>query len=793
MAIPLAPGEKAHMYALGGVMRGGVGRAGYIDGRVYLAIDGQHVAWGRDGDDGTLLDTLTITDQLDETPNRCTFRVNGFVPETGAEVVLTLGSKNRKERLFAGYGLTVEQVYAGVPKNVQADVACVDYTWLLGFMKVTAQYTNQSAGAIVADLVQTYAAANGFTTTNTIAAGLPVLDEITFTDEDLTTAITRVARRTGCYWYVDYHKGVHLFVTETGNGAPRALTPTHPTFTAFSRQADRTQVLTRVYVEGRGSRLLASVNAGDDRIPLESVDMFQPAGDVFAKVAFQGSQGGAQHLNYSAIDAGGIGTVIGPGVTPSTALSLSPALGAGLSPGVRQYAYTWQTAAGETRPSPLAAVDVTGQTTAAPLQAPLWIQDPPSNVPGSSYGSNYNIGATFRFAYAWSTSATLGNETQLSALSPGSAPIVAISNGDSLNPAMSAVIRIGVPPSPDVNVKSAIVYASMNGGPYDRALLTLTNPVYTAEVSTNGANEPVPGSWPHPGAASASRVQVSGIATGPGTVTGRKLYRTPAGLATLQLLTTIADNATTTYLDAAADATLGAAPPVTDTSSLPQPAGQVPPGSASIVVASTAPFRSDGGWAILGNGEQILRYTGVGTGALTGIPTTGRGALTATVVYNTTITAAPLLLGMPASGFRSIRQPLTAGDEIYLVVLTQNVSLQETLARALNVAFGVREDWIQDRRLSIAEARARGYATLALRPLDEIAVSYRCRDLLTASGKTISVNLPAPTNVVGEYKIQQVTIANFRPRAGQYPTYTVLASSARFSFEDLLNRFRVKE
>jgi len=42
--------------------------------------------------------------------------------------------------------------------------------------------------------------------------------------------------------------------------------------------------------------------------------------------------------------------------------------------------------------------------------------------------------------------------------------------------------------------------------------------------------------------------------------------------------------------------------------------------------------------------------------------------------------------------------------------------------------------------------------------------------------------------VFDTFKIQSVTINNFRPHPTQYPTYTVTASSRRFSFEDWLRR-----
>ena len=96
--------------------------------------------------------------------------------------------------------------------------------------------------------------------------------------------------------------------------------------------------------------------------------------------------------------------------------------------------------------------------------------------------------------------------------------------------------------------------------------------------------------------------------------------------------------------------------------------GQVPAGSVAMVVANVAPFESGGGWAVIGNGEQVIRYTAKSGNSLLGIPGAGVGAIIAGVAYNSTVTAAPMLTGVPASGARSITQALTAGDEIYLVV-----------------------------------------------------------------------------------------------------------------------------
>ncbi|HMJ87579.1 MAG TPA: hypothetical protein VK504_30585, partial [Vicinamibacterales bacterium] len=142
-------------------MRGGASRGGYIDGRVYVSIGGNDMGFIRDDAQvGTIIDSLSITQQLDEVVDTANLRINAAVPPAGGEVVIALGSQNGR-RLFAGYGLTRNQLYAAdKPANIQADFSAVDYTWLLAFAKVTKQYRGMSGTAIIQDLIATYAAGN---------------------------------------------------------------------------------------------------------------------------------------------------------------------------------------------------------------------------------------------------------------------------------------------------------------------------------------------------------------------------------------------------------------------------------------------------------------------------------------------------------------------------------------------------------------------------------------------------------------------------------------------------------
>jgi hypothetical protein len=286
------------------------------------------------------------------------------------------------------------------------------------------------------------------------------------------------------------------------------------------------------------------------------------------------------------------------------------------------------------------------------------------------------------------------------------------------------------------------------------------------------------------------RVHVSDITKGPTGTTVRKLYRTAVGGAQLKYVVTIPDNTSTAIDDTFPDAGLGVNAPTVDASGLAQPSGQILPGDPSIVVAATAAFSSAGGWAVVGNGQQVIRYSFISGLTLMGIPYSGPGAITSAISFNSSITEAPALTGIPQPGFvgwpvpvGGIAIPIRQGDPVNLLVQLEDTIAQATLAAKIG-GDGVIEDYIQDNRLGKAEALSRARAKLVQQSLPLVTLTYRCRDRNTRSGRTIAVSMPLPPIVYGAYKIQSVTIANFGPHV--MPTYTVSASSARFSFESLL-------
>jgi hypothetical protein len=263
------------------------------------------------------------------------------------------------------------------------------------------------------------------------------------------------------------------------------------------------------------------------------------------------------------------------------------------------------------------------------------------------------------------------------------------------------------------------------------------------------------------------------------------VYRTAAGASQLKLLTTIADNTTVVYTDAAADATLGANLPPGDTSGIQQPNGQVLPGSPTLPIAGIGAFNAAGGWAVIGNGQQVIRYTSIVGGLLSGIPPSGPGAIVAAVAFNSTATAAPDLRGIPASGTGAILYPIAGGDAVDLLILLDDTDAQALLAQLLGGS-GIKESKITDRRISVGEATARAGALLAQRNEPDLAINYTVRDINSVSGATVSVNLPPPHNVIATLKIQDVMLAAFSAVPGRTPTATVSASTARYTFDDLL-------
>jgi hypothetical protein len=92
------------------------------------------------------------------------------------------------------------------------------------------------------------------------------------------------------------------------------------------------------------------------------------------------------------------GSLVGPGAAPSGGPTLTASSGGAVDVGAHSYAFTWVTAAGETKPSPAAAI------TAATLPTPtliLGLQYNTSPVDPNVTGA-WKPGDTIEWSYSWS-------------------------------------------------------------------------------------------------------------------------------------------------------------------------------------------------------------------------------------------------------------------------------------------------------------------------------------------------------------------------------------------------------
>jgi len=281
--------------------------------------------------------------------------------------------------------------------------------------------------------------------------------------------------------------------------------------------------------------------------------------------------------------------------------------------------------------------------------------------------------------------------------------------------------------------------------------------------------------------AGASTVSLTSIPLGGTGITARRLYRTENGGSTYRFLVEIKDNTTTTYTDSKSDNDLGdVAPDVGTIGALA--------GDTSLRVESTSNFLAAGGWAQLDS--QTLRYTGLSGGnTLTGIPSSGAGAIQTTVKAGVAVIGAPHLTGVPSGGAGAVVNTIPKGEAVDLYVQRDNTSQQAAIA-ALEGGDGVHEHVIPAGRMTAASAQNLADADLALFSDKESVVTFVSRDTKLRSGKSITVTLGAPTNISGTFTIQRVTHTGYGV-PHQYPRRSVVASSYLLTVDDIFRRLEL--
>jgi hypothetical protein len=190
---------------------------------------------------------------------------------------------------------------------------------------VTARFTSTQAGDIVKLLVNSYT--SGFTATH-VQDAMGSVDEIEFTRETVSKAITRTLNRVGGRWYLDPYNDIHAFTGEEAGVSPAPLltsSATVPKFWEWKHERDTSQIRTRVHVVGGGQTSVGTHIAGTTQIFLDETKYMQgvttiSAGRNFYDVTSVSPSGSAANwyiILVSSMGGGGVlsgsGNAIGVG------------------------------------------------------------------------------------------------------------------------------------------------------------------------------------------------------------------------------------------------------------------------------------------------------------------------------------------------------------------------------------------------------------------------------------------------------------------------------------------------
>jgi len=727
---------------------------------------------------------------LNDAPDTAAVSCHGFTPVAGQTLQIYDGDRALEQQIFGGRILQTTVRYESKPGNVAWDLEGIDPTWLLNRRRVLWQYQNQSATDIAIHLL-TFA--SGVAATH-IQPNLPIIDEITFTNETVASCLTAVCERIGGYWYLDYHAALHLFLDEVATAKPITAAQAHGS-ADHQLTEDLSQVVTKVIARGAGSGAAVDLAAGATELPIDLGDQenWYNTGGGIAEV-------GAQRLTYTGVRGlGATGALVGAGNSPTGGPTILQYGGANvLGPGQTfRYAVTFTTAAGESVPGPVTIGTPSGAMPPAPTSCTMRESTTTASPPGPVVGGAYHFFCIFPFegaSYSWN--------------GPVAGPL--IYNGKYWQIWCGNTVM-----SPQ-----GFTYLDAFGGPpparYTQIWLyrTLANSaVYYACGFVNVPTSPISNSpgwvtltynppdgdiaYPHnlqPAEGPPfSNLKLTQIATSnTPSVTGRKVYRSVAYGTQLKLLTTLANNTTTEFVDTVPDASLGANAPTSDTSGITDNR-QVPAGVTELPVSATGPFESDGGagWARVGN--LVVRYTGIGAGLLTGLPATGPGALTATVRYGTQVLVQPRLVGVVG-----LVRDLRKGETIAVRIEVDDLAAQYTLAQRFgsdNYQDGIVEEVYSDSRMTIAELQDYAAALLADRKDPRRTVQFTTRDPSCQVGRLITITLTTPP-IDGTFRIQRIGFSEIAITGGLArvaPKRTIEASNKLFTFADLLRRLRGRE
>lgn len=197
--------------------------------------------------------TISIDDNVNDVANTLSLKMidrsGQGVPQTDDEITVQLADTTGT-RIFGGVIVKESRKTKGIGA-VEISIQAVDYTRLLDQVLVHKSYEDMTDKAIIEDIVATYCAGSGITTTN-VAVGATI-NQIVFNYVQVSQAIKKLAKITNRYWYIDYNKDIHYF-TANSEVAPFNITDTSSDYFDLRISKDSTQLKNRIYVRG-GTKL----------------------------------------------------------------------------------------------------------------------------------------------------------------------------------------------------------------------------------------------------------------------------------------------------------------------------------------------------------------------------------------------------------------------------------------------------------------------------------------------------------------------------------------------------------
>jgi hypothetical protein len=283
------PGEGAYRYARSGVARSATTRSNYV--AFYTSIDwiirddDGNILGTIDISDDVLIDSLTVTQALNDEPDTCSFTLKPrlysvvhpptYPPQVGQEIRITWAPGG--DPVF--YGFIVQKQQEWRANNLQppwAAIHCQDPMWRFDARLVTYRFPAQSVSASIAWLVK-YFCNNHPSIPHPldfslafVAAGMPSIPSVDVVNQRPSTVMRTLLAAVGGGFYIDGFS-VHAWansVSEPNQPNPTPLTHDLKTLHSFRIRDDAAQVRRRVLVEGRRTATLIALPATTKTDPM---------------------------------------------------------------------------------------------------------------------------------------------------------------------------------------------------------------------------------------------------------------------------------------------------------------------------------------------------------------------------------------------------------------------------------------------------------------------------------------------------------------------------------------------